>query len=154
LNADTFDRWESRDTPVVTGSMRNRVRAQGIEVRGACDGGNEAPGGGVGYPPPGCFAKRGSKLLKTKDGSGRRWTNRLQMLENNGFVAETQWGTELAEPPCVFVSAYSKGVTGGVSVSADSKGLICTKMVQNARGHGSAESKGVRDAAWSRICSR
>ena len=56
--------------------------------------------------------------------------------------------------PGVFVSAYSKGVAGGVSVSADSKGLICTKIVQNARLHGSAESKGVRGAAGRQVCSR
>src|SRR6266851_178054 len=46
-------------TPVVTGSMRNRVRAQGIEApRGACDGGSEARRESVGYPhPPGVLQK-------------------------------------------------------------------------------------------------
>jgi hypothetical protein len=35
-----------------------------------------------------------------------------------------------------------------VSVSAESKGLICTKMVQNWGLRGSAESKGVRGVVW------
>ena len=43
-------------TPVVTGSMRNRVRAQGIEaLRGAYDG--RGTGGSQGYPPPLFFCK-------------------------------------------------------------------------------------------------
>src|SRR5579864_4313266 len=37
---------------------------------------------------------------------------------------------EGAHPPVVFVRADYKGVTGGVSVRAESKGLICTKIVQ------------------------
>ena len=46
--------WGRREyTPVVTGSMRNRVRAQGIEApRGAYDG--RGTGGSQGYPLP-CF---------------------------------------------------------------------------------------------------
>src|SRR5229473_5263804 len=76
-----------------------------------------------------------------------------------GFATETRRhrGPEQAEAPpspSVFVSAYSKGVTGEGSVSADCKGLICTKIVQNARCHGSAESKGVRGAGWRRVGSR
>src|SRR5260370_18009967 len=93
-------------TAVATGSMRKRVRAQGIEApRGACEGGGLA-----------------------------------QMCRDTPL-------------PRFSVSADSKGVTEGVSVSADSKGLICTKIVQNARCHGSAESKGVKGAAWWRVCS-
>ena len=39
-------------TPVATGSMRNRLRAQGIEaLRGAYDGGRKR-----GLPPPLCFS--------------------------------------------------------------------------------------------------
>ena len=96
-------------------------------------------------------------MLKTKDGSRRKRAKRLQTLESNGFTTETQQGTELGgdtPSPGVFVSVDSKGVTGGVSVSAYSKGLICTKMVQNARFHGSAESKGVRGPGSGRVCSR
>ncbi len=107
--------------------------------------------------PPGCFAERGSKLLKRKDGGRRKRAKRLQTLESNGFTTETQQGTELGgdtPSPGVFVSVHSKGVTREVSVSADSKRLICTKIVQNARFRGSAESKGVRGAAWRRVCSR
>ena len=44
--------------------------------------------------------------------------------------------------PPVSVSAHSKGLTRGPSVSAESKGLICPKMVQNPRRLGSAHSKG------------
>jgi len=64
-------------------------------------------------------------------------------------VARKCWGT----PRVFFVSADSKGVTRRVSVSAYSKGLICTKIVQNARFHGSAESKGVTQTL-SEVCSR
>jgi hypothetical protein len=34
-----------------------------------------------GYPHPGCFGKRGCKLLKTKDGSRKRKGKRLQAIE-------------------------------------------------------------------------
>src|SRR6266481_992187 len=97
-------------TPAVTGSMRNRVRGQGIETpRGACDG----------------------------------WRKRN--------LARKCWRTP---SPGVFASADSKGVTRGVSVSADYKGLICTKIVQNTRFYGSAESKGVRGVGCWRVGSR
>jgi hypothetical protein len=33
------------------------------------------------YPPPGCFGKRGCKLLKTKDASRKLKTKRLQAIE-------------------------------------------------------------------------
>jgi hypothetical protein len=34
-----------------------------------------------GYPHPGCFGKRGCKLLKTKDGSRKSRAKRLQAIE-------------------------------------------------------------------------
>jgi hypothetical protein len=34
-----------------------------------------------GYPHPGCFAKRGCKLLKTKDGSRKSKGKRLEAIE-------------------------------------------------------------------------
>jgi hypothetical protein len=98
------------------------------------------------------------KRLQTIENKGRERGKerkerykRLQAAENMGFATETRRhrGPEQADrppSPGVFVSAHSKGVTGGVSVSADSKGLICTKMGQNASVRGSAESKGVRGA--------
>ena len=52
-------------------------------------------------------------------------------------------GREGVPPPGVFVRADYKGVTGGVSVRAESKGLICTKIVQNRAVRVRAESKGV-----------
>jgi len=45
--------------------------------------------------------------------------------------------------PSVFVSAHSKGLTRGPSVSAESKGPICTKIVQNRPCLGTAYSKGL-----------
>src|SRR5260370_39668885 len=45
--------------------------------------------------------------------------------------------------PPVSVTAHSKGLTRGLSVSADPKGLICTKIVQNPRLLVSAHSKGL-----------
>src|SRR5229473_4701838 len=50
-------------TPVVTGSMRNRLRPQGIEApRGAYDGGSEAcPDVPRDPPPPGVFVRADSK---------------------------------------------------------------------------------------------
>src|SRR5713226_2169623 len=104
-------------------------------------------------PPPRVFWK---KRLQTIENKGRERGKerkerykRLQAAENMGFATETRRHrspeqAEAPHPPGVFVSADSKGVAGGVSVSADCKGLICTKMVQNARSHRSAESKGVR----------
>src|SRR5579859_3106622 len=35
-------------------------------------------------------------------------------------------------PPPFFGTVHSKGVAAALSVSAESKGLICTKMVQNS----------------------
>src|SRR5579859_1298413 len=49
-------------------------------------------------------------------------------------------------PPPFFGTAHSKGVTGGVSVSAESKGVICTKIVQNLGCLGTAHSKGLAGA--------
>src|SRR5260370_33200004 len=73
-------------TPVATGSMRKRVRAQGIEApRGACEGGGLA-----------------------------------QMCRDTPL-------------PRFSVRADSKGVTEVESVSADSKGLICSEIEQNQR---------------------
>jgi hypothetical protein len=43
--------------------------------------------------------------------------------------------------PLFFGTAHSKGLTTGLSVSAESKGLICTKIVQNSGGLGTAHSK-------------
>ena len=45
--------------------------------------------------------------------------------------------------PPFFGTAHSKGVTASLSVSAESKGLICTKMVQNLGVLGTAHSKGL-----------
>src|SRR5260370_38459084 len=45
-------------TPVVTGSMHNRVRPKGIEApRGACDGASKGWRGGGGTPTPGVFVR-------------------------------------------------------------------------------------------------
>jgi hypothetical protein len=55
----------------------------GIEaLRGACDDGSEARLGVLGgYPHPGCFGKRGRKLLKTKAGGWKKKAKRLQVIE-------------------------------------------------------------------------
>ena len=45
--------------------------------------------------------------------------------------------------PPFFGTAHSKGVTASLSVSAESKGLICTKIVQNLWVLGTAHSKGL-----------
>src|SRR5579859_3540067 len=46
-------------------------------------------------------------------------------------------------PPPFSVSAYFKGVTRRASVSAESKGVICTKIVQESGVLGTAHSKGL-----------
>ena len=51
---------------------------------------------------------------------------------------------EVPPSPPFFGTADSKGVTGTVSVSAESKGLICSKIVQNSMVLGTAHSKGLR----------
>jgi len=46
-------------TPVVTGSMRNRMSAQRIEApRGGYEGGSEARRGSVGVLPPRVFCEK------------------------------------------------------------------------------------------------
>jgi hypothetical protein len=37
----------------------------------------------LGYPHPGCFGKRGRKLLKTKDESRKKRGKRLQEIEKS-----------------------------------------------------------------------
>jgi len=45
-------------------------------------------GAGVwGYPHPGCFGKRGCKLLKTKDGTHKKSIKRLQTIEGTRVKA-------------------------------------------------------------------
>ena len=39
------------------------------------------------HPPPGCFGKRGRKRLKTKDGSCKRRSKRLQEIERARVTA-------------------------------------------------------------------
>ena len=51
----------------------------------------------------------------------------------------------LAPPPPFFVGAHSKGLAETRSVSADSKEVICTKIVQYFRGLGTADSKELAD---------
>jgi len=41
------------------------------------------------YPHPGCFGERGRKLLKTKDGSGKKRTKRLQEIERSRLRARS-----------------------------------------------------------------
>jgi hypothetical protein len=53
--------------------------------------------------------------------------------------------SEAPPPPGISVRADYKGVTDRVSVRADSKGLICTKIVQNRAVRVRAESKGVSE---------
>src|SRR5713226_10255190 len=70
-------------TPVVTGSMRNRLRSQGIEaLRGACEGGREARRGSVGYAIPGVCVRVAGKGL-TRHGvrkSGKQRTYKEAFL--------------------------------------------------------------------------
>jgi hypothetical protein len=46
-------------------------------------------------------------------------------------------------PPPFFGSVHSTGVTGTVSVTVHSEGLICTKIVQKLGVLGTAHSKGL-----------
>jgi hypothetical protein len=43
-------------------------------------------------PHPGCFEKRGCKLLKTKNGRWKKRAKRRQMLEKNEFATPTRSG--------------------------------------------------------------
>jgi len=45
-----------------------------------------------GYPHPGCFAKRGCKLLKTKGRSWKKRAKRLQEIEGSGVRAGAAGG--------------------------------------------------------------
>ena len=58
--------------------------------------------------------------------------------------AENELGQD-TPPPWFFGTAHSKGVSYQPFVSAESKGLICTKIVQNRKSLGSAESKGLSE---------
>jgi len=45
-----------------------------------------------GYPHPGCFVKRGCKLLKTKDGSSKERRKRLQEIDRSRVRAGATGG--------------------------------------------------------------
>ena len=68
---------------MVTGSMRNRLRPQGIEaLRGAYDDGSEAWRGSVGVPTPGVPQNRPGYPYPGILGKG------LQAIENKGRRAK------------------------------------------------------------------
>ena len=72
---------------MVTESMRNRLRAQGIEApRGACDGGKSGTEVSA-YPHPGCFRKSGKERTYAT-GSGVRAANKG--LTERHFCASVQ----------------------------------------------------------------
>jgi hypothetical protein len=54
--------------------------------------------------------------------------------------------------PLFFLSAESKGLRKMRFVSADSEGVICTKMVQDPARFGTAHSKGVAGGADGHGC--
>jgi len=56
-------------------------------------------------------------------------------------------------PPPFFGTVHCKGVMAIVSVSAESKGLICTKIVQNLGVLGTAHSKGLSRCELKRVLS-
>jgi hypothetical protein len=85
------------------------------------------------------------KGFVTPTGSGQAPAQRAQSRIDRG---------QGPRPLGVFVRADYKGVTGVVSVRAESKGLICTEIVQNPSIPGSAAVKGVGGGATSRFCLR
>ena len=107
-------------TPVVTGSMRNRVRAQGIEApRGADGGGSEAWRGSWGTHIPRCFCKRVRKLLKTKDGSRKKERKEKSRVRKRKEVKEIEEVKEVeSENPARFVRDNTRNATiDGVRLS-------------------------------------
>ncbi len=52
----------------------------------------------LGYPPPGCFAKRGSKLLILKGAKRKESTKRLQLPECKELSSAGARGEEVACP--------------------------------------------------------
>jgi hypothetical protein len=80
LRFGATDEFAKEYTPVVTESMRNRLRARGIEApRGACDDRSES----VRYPHPRYFAKRVWICLIPKGLTFLAMTKRLQEIEGS-----------------------------------------------------------------------
>jgi len=82
-------------TPVVRGSMRNRLRSEGGETpRGAYDGGSAAWRGSVEVPPTRVFSKKRLQVIENNGklcGKERKErAKRLQTAENMGFAIEAQ----------------------------------------------------------------
>jgi hypothetical protein len=48
----------------------------------------------LGYPPPGCFGKRGCKVLKTKGGSRKERGKRLQEIDRSRVRAGATGGAD------------------------------------------------------------
>jgi hypothetical protein len=130
---------------VVTGGMRNRMRAQGIEApRGAYDGrkqrlevGCSRLDGARKAPPPGCFAKRVRKLLKPKDRSveksakrGQRGGKLLRTWDLPQIHGDTELKIEGAHPtPQGNSDRYQKKGVAGKAIRKSMK----TKDRQNWR---------------------
>jgi len=73
-------------TPVATGSMRNWLRAEGIEaLRGACEGGSKRCRVMRMHSPPGYFAKRVWKLLILQELTIFGAQKSLQECDGEGF---------------------------------------------------------------------
>jgi len=68
-------------------SLRDEERKPGEEV--------------LGYPPPGCFGKRGCKLLKIKEGGCNRRGKRLQEIDRSRVRAGATVGQESFRRGCL-----------------------------------------------------
>src|SRR5713226_3940054 len=106
-------------TPVVTGSMRNRLRSQEIEApRGAYDGGSKARRGSVGIPPPRVFLKKSVQSIENK---GREVEKQRQ---ESSRVRKGLEGKEISRKEAVESRGRScLGGAGGV-VFASSRAMI------------------------------
>ncbi len=100
-------------TPVVTGSMRNRVRAQGIEApRGADGGGSEAWRGSWGTHTPPVFLQKSAEVIENKGRESKKERKEKSRVRKRKEVKEIEEVKEVeGENPARFVRDNTRNAT-------------------------------------------
>ncbi len=103
---------------MVTGSMGNRVRAQGIEApRGACDGGSKAWRGRVEIPPPPVFWEKSAEVIENKGSRGEKERKERSRVRKRKKAKEIEEVQEIeGEDPARFVRDNTRNDTPDLDV--------------------------------------
>ena len=103
---------------MVTGSMGNRARAQGIEApRGACDGGSKAWRGCAEIPPPRVFWEKSAEVIENKGSRGEKERKERSRVRKRKKAKEIEKVKEVeGEDPARFVRDNTQNDTPDLDV--------------------------------------